>query len=207
MLSLATIISFFGTSLLVAAAPGPDVLFILTQSLTYGRKAGILISLGNVTALLVPTAAAAFGLTTLISTSPTAYAALKYIGAAYLLYLAYKAFTKTTVQEVESLDTPVVKKRSLALRGAIVSITNPHVTALFLAFIPQFINAQEGNIALQVVQLGLLHMVSAFTVFVAIAFASDFVRQKISESPAILRNVDRVAGVVFLGLSLRLILT
>lgn len=206
MLSLATIVSFFGTSLLIAAAPGPDTLFILTQSLAYGPKVGILVSLGNVCALLVPTAATALGLGALITASPAAYGALKYVGAFYLLYLGIKSLLKKPAAEVDASAKPAEPSVGLALRGAIVSITNPHVSALFLAFIPQFINAEAGHVGAQVVQLGLLHMLSAFSVFVVIALASGLVRQKIAEKPQILRYIDRVTGVVFIGLALRLVL-
>ena len=207
MLTLSTAISFFGASILLAVAPGPDILFVLTQSLTNGRKAGLWVALGNVGGLIFHTAAVALGLGALISTSPMAYNTLKYLGAAYLVYLGIKAIRKHAGGELASVHkTDEVSNWDLFIRGAIVSITNPHVTVLFVAFLPQFIEVDRGMVPLQVVSLGLIFMVAALMVFAAVALASGLVRQKIVESPSMLANIDRVAGVVFIGLAIKLFL-
>ena len=204
MLSLNTIVSFFGASLLLAVAPGPDILFVLTQSLAYGRKAGVWVAIGNVGGLIFHTAAVALGLGALISASPMTYNAVKYIGASYLVYLAFKAFQKKPADDLDASAIPEVSNTSLFWRGAIISITNPHVTVLFVAFLPQFVEASRGQVPLQLASLGLIFMVAALIVFLAVALASGLVRQKIAESPSMLSKIDRVAGVVFLGLAIKL---
>lgn len=205
MLSLSTVISFFTASLLLAVAPGPDILFVLTQSLTNGRKAGLWVAFGNVAGLVFHTAAVAAGLGVLIANSPTAYNTLKYIGASYLIYLGIKAIRKGGGAGLESGHAvDEVSTGDLFVRGAIVSITNPHVTVLFLAFLPQFIEPARGMVPLQVVSLGVIFMVAAMMVFSAVAMASALVRQKIVETPSLFKNIDRVAGVVFIGLGIKL---
>ena len=182
------------------------MLFVLTQSLAYGKKAGVWVAVGNVAGLLFHTAAVAMGLGALILASPRAYDAIKYLGASYLVYLAFVSFRKKESGTVASDAAPEVSTASLFVRGAIVSITNPHVTVLFVAFLPQFVVADRGQVPLQVVSLGLLFMLAALIVFVAVALASGLVRQKIAESPSTLSKIDRVAGVVYLGLALKLFL-
>jgi threonine/homoserine/homoserine lactone efflux protein len=207
MLSLNTIVSFFGIALLMAAAPGPEIIFILAQSLAYGRKVGLIVALGNISALVVPTAATALGLGSLIVASPTAFNALKYIGALYLAYLGTKAFLTATDHEPAELPDAEAPTGSLALRGAILGLTNPQTMTFFLAFLPQFVDVNAGDIALQIASLGVLNMVASYVVFATVALTSGFVRHQIARSPSTLRFIDRTAAVVLVGLALRLVIS
>ena len=206
VLTLSTMISFFGASILLAAAPGPDIMFVLTQSLAYGKKAGLWAAFGNVCGVSFHIAAVALGLGALIANSPTAFSCVKYLGAAYLVYLAIKSLRKKEGDETpRDTGKSAVTERKFFLQGVMVSMLNPHVTVLFIAFLPQFVEARNGHVALQVVSLGLLFMLAALIVFSTVAIGSGMVRQKIDRSPSTLSNINRFASLVFVGLAVRLV--
>ena len=206
VLTLSTVLSFFGASLLLAAAPGPDVIFVLTQSLSYGRKAGMWVVLGNVAGVTFHIAAVALGLGALIANSPPTYNAIKYVGACYLLFLAYKTFQNKDAPDLDSSAQSAVSELKFFVQGATVSILNPHVTVLFIAFLPQFVDVRRGQVPLQFVSLGVLFMIAALIVFSSVAISSSFVREKIERSPSIFMYINRAACAVFVVFAIRLFL-
>ena len=150
-----TLTVFIAAAVALGFAPGPDNIFVLTQSALYGRKAGIVVTLGLCTGLLVHTAAVAFGVAVLFQTSELAFTALKLIGAAYLLYLAWGAFRagKSNLETGET-EAKGVRLTHLYLRGIIMNITNPKVAIFFLAFLPQFADPSRGSLTLQLLLVG-----------------------------------------------------
>jgi threonine/homoserine/homoserine lactone efflux protein len=137
MIPLDILSVFFAASFLLALAPGPDNLFVLTQAAIRGWRAGLAITAGLCTGLLVHTAAVAFGVAAIVQASTIAFAGLKLIGAAYLLYLAWQAF-HAPAESLELTTGPAVPLFPLYCRGIIMNITNPKVSIFFLAFLPQF---------------------------------------------------------------------
>ena len=135
-------LTFLGASLLLSAAPGPDNLFVLAQSAVYGVRAGVTVVLGLMTGLILQTLFAACGLAAVVAAVPALFMAIKLAGAAYLLYLAWGAWTHAA--------DPVGTGRAVELspvqlwrRGLIMNITNPKVQIFFLAFFPQFISRES----------------------------------------------------------------
>ena len=161
--------TFVLASVLLGLAPGPDNLFVLVQSATHGRRAGIMVSLGLCTGLLVHTAAVTLGVAALVQASNLAFTILKVIGATYLLWLAWQAWKSAAV----SLDrsAPVMNPWRLYARGIIMNVTNVKVLMFFLAFLPQFIAAEEGYIHLQIIILGALFVAATLVVFSSVAFS------------------------------------
>jgi RhtB (resistance to homoserine/threonine) family protein len=205
MLSSSSIVSFFGVAVLIALAPGPDNIFVLAQSISNGRRAGVLVALGLATGLLFHTTAVTLGVATLFQSSPIAFKALKFVGASYLLFLAWKAFTTRTSGQDISASTPPVSARKLYGRGVIMNITNPKVTLFFLAFLPQFVDPRRGSVSLQMISLGSIFIVSTIIVFSLLALAAGSLGKRIARNPSAMKKIDRVAGVVFCGLALRLL--
>jgi threonine/homoserine/homoserine lactone efflux protein len=153
MIESTTLLMFFSTSILLALAPGPDNLFVMTQAAQQGRTAGLLVTMGLCTGLLAHTAAVTFGLATLFTASASAFTILKLAGAAYLLYLAVQAFRAgTDTGPLRSADH--LRAFVLYRRGIIMNITNPKVSIFFLAFLPQFTDPSKGPLTLQLIQLG-----------------------------------------------------
>ena len=124
---------FIFTSALLALAPGPDNIFVLTQSALYGKRSGILITLGLCTGLVFHTCLVAFGVATIMQTSDWALSALKIIGAIYLVYLAWQILNSQT-QELSGKGV-VLSDANLYLRGIVMNVTNPKVSIFFLAFL------------------------------------------------------------------------
>ena len=148
MLPLETLGAFFVTAIVMGLAPGPDNIFVLTQSALYGFRAGIGTTLGLMTGLFGHTAAVALGVAALFQTSETAFTVLKCAGAAYLLYLAWLSFRSGASRAwLEQSTFPGYW--ALYRRGVIMNITNPKVTLFFLAFLPQFAKPALGNVPLQ----------------------------------------------------------
>lgn len=197
------LLPFVTASLVLAIAPGPDNLFVLTQSAMYGWQAGIMIVLGLCTGLLAHTAAVVAGVAVLIQTSDLAFTALKVAGALYLMYLAWQAFRAGASE----LAAPAGRRSGIALyrRGIIMNVTNPKVSIFFLAFLPQFVNPAQGSVPLQLIALGFIFMLCALLVFGVIAFTAGQLGRLLVQSPRLQKLLNRLAGAVFLVLALKLV--
>ena len=193
---------FVLSSCALALAPGPDNIFVLTQSAMNGRFAGILVTFGLCTGLFVHTAAVAVGVAAIFAASAVAFTALKIVGAGYLVYLAWCAFRSTGTVDA---DGAPVSRKNLYLRGVIMNITNPKVAIFFLAFLPQFADPARGSVTWQIVIFGAIFIVVTLAVFGSIAWFSGFVGEKLRRSPKIQSTINKIAGVVFLGLAARLL--
>jgi threonine/homoserine/homoserine lactone efflux protein len=181
---------FVVSSCALALAPGPDNIFVLTQSAMNGRAAGLLVTLGLCTGLLFHTAAVAVGVAAVFATSAIAFTILKIVGAAYLIYLAWGAFRATGTVQTEGEGSPIA--------GA---------GLFFLAFLPQFADPARGSVTWQIVLLGAVFMAVTLCVFGTVAWFSGFVGEKIRKSPRVQSTINKVAGIVFLGLAGRLLIT
>jgi threonine/homoserine/homoserine lactone efflux protein len=167
MLSIQTLGAFFSVSLLLAIAPGPDNLFVLTQGMLQGRLAGLAITLGLCTGLILHTSLVALGLAVIFQTSSMAFSLLKVVGAGYLIYLAWQVFRAHERRIGEARR--VLEIGRLYRRGIIMNATNPKVSLFFLAFLPQFTDPSTGSVTLQVMLLGGLFMLATLLVFGAMA--------------------------------------
>ncbi|TQV82682.1 LysE family translocator [Exilibacterium tricleocarpae] len=197
---------FITASVLLALAPGPDNIFVLTQSMLQGAAAGLLVTLGLCTGLLVHTTAVAFGVAVIFQTSAFAFTLLKLMGAAYLLYLSWQAF-RAGKNAGGNGDKPHLTGRSLYRRGIIMNITNPKVSIFFLAFLPQFADPGAGSLSGQLIVLGLLFIASALLVFGCISLLAGRLGRWFKQSEHAEKVLNRIAGTVFAGLALKLALT
>jgi threonine/homoserine/homoserine lactone efflux protein len=156
-----TLATFFLASVLLGLAPGPDNIFVLTQSALRGRRAGLLVTLGLCTGLVVHTTAVAFGVAVIFQASAVAFTALKLFGAGYLLYLAWHAF-RSSAAKISAGRENELGYGKLYRRGIIMNVTNPKVSIFFLAFLPQFADPARGSLTLQMMMLGGVFIVSTF---------------------------------------------
>jgi len=196
-----TAAAFFAVSALLALSPGPDNVFVLMQSAMHGRSAGLLVVLGLCSGLLVHTAAVSLGLATLFAASTLAFTALKWVGALYLLFLAWQAWQAPVGQLAAQ---PMHDAGRLYRRGIIMNVTNPKVSIFFLAFLPQFVMAERGSVAVQVLWLGFIFMLATLLVFGAIALTAGSLGQALVRSARAQQSLNRGAAVVFAALALRL---
>lgn len=203
MLSIETLVTFFTASILLGLAPGPDNIFVLTQSALRGRGAGLLVMLGLCTGLIVHTIAVALGVAIIFQTSAIAFSALKFIGAGYLIYLAWQAF-RASAEKIEGEPDVIVNHWRLYCRGIIMNITNPKVSIFFLAFLPQFADPTRGPVAFQLLLLGGLFIIATILVFGGIALLAGTLGQWLNRSDRTQKILNKVAGAVFVGLALKL---
>ncbi len=203
MLSIETILTFSAASILLALAPGPDNIFVLTQSALHGKWPGIIVMLGLCTGLTVHTTAVALGVAIIFQTSAIAFSALKFTGACYLLYLAWLSF-RAGAESIKSESNGFINHRKLYVRGIIMNIANPKVSVFFLAFLPQFADPARGAISIQMLMLGGIFILSTILVFGGIALVGGSLGQFLNRSERTQKVLNKIAGIVFLGLALKL---
>lgn len=204
MLTAETISAFFIASTLLAIAPGPDNIFVLTQSALNGKLSGIVVVLGLCTGILFHTAAVAFGVAVVFQASAFAFTSLKAMGACYLLYLAWQVL-RATPEQIKMQDSPQRSIGVLYRRGVIMNITNPKVSIFFLAFLPQFADPQRGSISLQMIALGGVFIISTILVFGTVALIGGALGEWLNRSVRAQRAMNWIAGTVFVGLALKLV--
>lgn len=170
------ILSFLGMAALLTLLPGPDIIFVLTESLTKGKNNGIAIATGLAAGVLVHTLAAATGLSVILYQSALAFQIVKYAGASYLMYLAVMSFLEKpnpTLSMVENLDNgKMIDKENmfkLVRKSFLMNVLNPKVSIFFIAFLPQFIIKSEMESVFQMGILGIIFMIQAFFIFCLVA--------------------------------------
>lgn len=168
------IISFLSASILLTLMPGPDNIFVLTESLTKGKRNGILISVGLALGVLVHTFAAATGLSIVIQKSAMAFSVIKYVGAAYLFYLAFMAMKEKKIEMyITQTNKPSAQSASFLIRkGFLMNVLNPKVALFFIAFLPQFVTKNGLNITIQMLLLGIIFAFQAFCIFYVVSILS-----------------------------------
>lgn len=207
LLPIDTLVLFFMTAVALGFAPGPDNIFVLTQSALYGRLSGIVVTMGLCTGLIVHTLAVALGVAVIFQTSEMAFTLMKTIGAVYLIYLAWGAWRAGVSELPTGLSGqhgPSYKK--LYLRGIVMNITNPKVAIFFMAFLPQFADPSRGFLSYQLIELGLVFILAGLAVFSSIAWSAGFSGAKLRKSPFMQQIMNRFASFIFVGLAVRLTL-
>lgn len=206
MLPLDTAATFFLAAILLALAPGPDNIFVLTQAALRGKIAGLAVTLGLCTGLIVHTTAVAVGVAAIFRTSAVAFTVLKSLGACYLLYLAWKAF-RTAATQIHPAKMADISRARLYRRGIIMNITNPKVSIFFLAFLPQFADPARGPLTVQIILLGGIFIVATILVFGGIALLAGTIGEWLNRSARTQQIMNRAAGAIFVGLALKLLTT
>ena len=220
-------LEFFIAALVIGIAPGPDNLFVLAQSATYGARLGFCIILGLCTGIAIHTCLLVAGVSALIAASPTAFFVIQCLGAAYLLYLAYKSFgvkvgtvdldeggsacastmchPERSEAESKDLELNVPSPRKLYLRGVIMNLTNPKVILFILSLIPPAVRLDRPiHPSLQMVIFGAEFIVATMIVFGSIALLAGSVKKYLLNSPKANRNLNWFSGCVFVLLAVAL---
>jgi threonine/homoserine/homoserine lactone efflux protein len=196
---------FLTASLALIVAPGPDSLYVLARGIGQGRRAGAVSALGTSTGLLVHTTAAALGLAVLLQTSIVAYTIIKFVGAAYLIYLGIKTF----LTKQSPLVTPATGKRSwrrMYLQGMLTNVLNPKVALFFVAFLPQFVDPRSGAVALHMLTLGIIFASLGLAYLLSVAMLSGSLGQFLKARPTWASRLRWLTGSIMVGLGLRLVL-
>ena len=207
MIELTQLSLFILVSFLLCLAPGPDNIYVLLQGMTKSKKAAIVTTFGLCSGLIIHTSAAALGISVIFKTSELAFNIVKYVGAAYLLYIAYQAFKYRN----EALDLSVQNSSSqlkkLFIKGFFMNILNPKVSIFFLAFLPQFVNTQTGNVPMQMITLGIIFMIMTVIVFSSIGIAANVLSSRLQSNPKIVKYMNIMTSTVLVGLGIKLALS
>ena len=204
MIPVDTLYLFFASAVALALVPGPDNIFVLTQSVLYGWRSGLLVTLGLCTGIMVHTAAVAFGVAAIFLASATAFTSLKVIGAGYLLYLALCALRAEPMPiEGEGLR---LSSGKLFGRGIVMNITNPKVTVFFLAYLPQFTDPDFGSLHGQMMTLGALFIMATLMIFGSIAWFAGLLSEFLRGSNRTQRVINWIVAIIFICLAIRLLM-
>ena len=196
-------IEFLITSLIVVATPGTGVLYTLAAGLSRGARMSVAAAFGCTIGIVPHMAAAIIGLAALLHTSALAFQTLKYLGVAYLIYMAWATLRETSVLRVEK-TVDVRSTRRVLLTGILVNILNPKLSIFFLAFLPQFVSSENGGALLHMLTLSGVFMLMTFAVFVLYGLFAASVRDRIISRPQVLVWMRRTFAVAFVGLGAKL---
>lgn len=206
MIEPTQLLYFILASVALTLLPGPDIIFVLTMSIYQGKKAGMSTASGLCTGLLFHTTAAALGVSAILYSSALAFSILKYAGAIYLLYLAYKAIREegsfASMGSIKETDHSLLYRR-----GIFMNLLNPKVSLFFLAFLPQFVNANAGTVPMQMIFLGAVFLVQALVVFFIVSLFAGFIGAKIMEKPTMGKHINRAKAGIYSFIAVELALS
>lgn len=195
-----SLVSFSLATLALAISPGPDNIYVLTQSLVNGSKSGIATTAGLISGCIVHTTFIAFGISAVITTSPSIFYGIKVLGAVYLIYLAYKIYRSNPEITVNS-SAPKKKYSQLFKTGVIMNLLNPKVMIFFLAFFPGFLwNPTEGTVS-QFYILGITFMVVSFIAFSGIALLAGSISDYLLNHKKVGLYLKWLQIIVFVGIA------
>jgi len=200
---------FIASGLLLNILPGPDSLLIMTRSATQGWRAGSAAAFGIGTGTLVHVMAAALGLSALLATSATAFSVVKWVGAAYIVYVGVGLLRSKKATDQEVAPTPTLAPlpyRKIFFQGFLTNVLNPKVAIFFLAFVPQFISTDAHSKPLAFVVLGCLFDFNGMLWCNALSVFTAFASKRLKLKPRVTLWLNRVTGGLFLALGLRLAL-
>jgi|UniRef100_UPI0040481D2A threonine/homoserine/homoserine lactone efflux protein len=201
-----TLLSFALATSILALSPGPDNIFVLTQSIVNGKKFGLATVFGLMTGCLIHTTLVAFGVSTIIKESQNLFLAIKIFGAGYLVYLAYKVYKSDS--EITLSIKNVEKKTTLQLfkTGFLMNVLNPKVTIFFLAFFPQFLFSEELSTILQFYVLGLIFIFVSFIIFGSIAILGGKVSEYLLQHNKTGLYLKWAQILVFIGIAILILI-
>ena len=185
--------------------PGPDNILVVTESIAKGVKNGILLALGMNLGIIIHTALAATGLSLVLQQSALAFSIIQYLGAAYLLYLAYKTIKEKVSISNTSTKTDLKDNFQVIKTGFFMNVLNPKVSLFFIAFLPQFVVAKEGSIAGQMMVLGCTFMVIGFLTFSSFAILANQLRGPLNNL-AFMKGVKWGKVIILVGLAVYLLI-
>lgn len=197
---------FMISGLLLNMAPGPDSLLIVSRSAAQGWRAGSAAALGIGSGTMVHIFAAAFGLSALLAASATAFTLVKYIGAAYLLYIGVKSLFSASKAATAAAPLQPSGYGSIFGQGFLTNLLNPKVALFFLAFVPQFIAADAPSKPLAFILLGCIFNANGMIWCHFLAFSSAHISRRIRISPRLKNRADQLIGLIFISFGIRLAL-
>jgi threonine/homoserine/homoserine lactone efflux protein len=201
----AVLAPFLAAALALNLTPGADMTYVMARAVAQGRRAGLVSALAITAGSLVHTLAAVVGLSALVLASPTAFQAVKYLGAAYLFYLGVKMILSRPAPPGARMEAHRMSR--VFWEGVLINVLNPKVALFILAFLPQFVDPQRGHVALQILVLGTLFNLGGTAVNLTVAEISSAGAARLREATRFQRIMNVVAGTILGALAVRLALS
>jgi threonine/homoserine/homoserine lactone efflux protein len=199
-------VEFLLTSLIVVATPGTGVIYTLAAGLTRGARTSVVAAAGCTLGIVPHMAAAITGVAALLHTSAVAFGALKYLGVAYLLYMAWSTLKDKGALAVEEADAPSSPRKTITT-GILINILNPKLTTFFFAFLPQFVSSDEPQEVLRMLELSAVFMLLTFVIFSFYGVFAAAMRERVVTRPRVMAWMRRVFAGSFVALGLKLAFT
>ncbi|MEV4241078.1 MULTISPECIES: LysE family translocator [unclassified Nocardia] len=197
-------IEFLLTTLVIVATPGTGVLFTLAAGLSRGTRASVIAAFGCTLGIIPHMIAAVTGLAALLNASAVAFQTLKYLGVAYLLYMAWNTFRDKGALAVPEAEAGTPSARQVITSAVLLNILNPKLTIFFFAFLPQFVPTGAPNALARMLELSGLFMLATFVVFAIYGACAAAVRNQVISRPVVVTWMRRVFGASFIALAGRL---
>jgi threonine/homoserine/homoserine lactone efflux protein len=198
---------FIISGLLLNIMPGPDSLLIMSRSAAQGWRAGVAATLGIGAGTMVHVFAAALGLSAILTTSATAFMVVKYVGAAYILYMAVSMLLAKRKDPAAATAIAPLPYRRIFMQGLLTNVLNPKVAMFFLAFVPQFIDAAAPNKALAFIILGCIFNINGILWSVALSLFTGLASARLKVNPTVSLWLNRATGGLFVWLGIKLALS
>jgi len=197
------IILFIVTSLLLIATPGPDMILVMSRSISFGTKAGLFTALGVSVGLLGHTILATLGLGAILNSSQFLFNLLKILGAFYLIYIAYKTFTAKTI-DIQIKDENLLSSKQLFIQGAISNISNPKIAIFYFSFLPQFIPSNTQEYTYLLFTLGLSFAILTFFIKGPIAIFAGYFSNFLRTNTKVQTIMNKISATVLFALGVKL---
>ncbi|MGW9231590.1 LysE family translocator [Pseudorhizobium sp. NPDC055634] len=205
--SLPVLLAFTAASLLLALTPGPDMTLSISRALAQGRGPALFVVIGTSTGILIHTLLVAFGISALITASPTAFFILKTGGAGYLLWLAIQAVRSGSSLSVEKVEGARGSALANIATGLWVNLLNPKIIIFFMTFLPQFVTAGDPSVTQKLIFLGVFFIVVCSPVNVLVILAADRLASWLQANPKVLRGIDYTFAGVFSIFAFKIFMT
>jgi threonine/homoserine/homoserine lactone efflux protein len=201
-----TVVLFMAAALAVNMTPGPSIAYVMSRSFGQGRTAGLVSALGLGTGSLLHAIAATLGLSAIVAYSPMVYAVIKYLGAAYLVYLGVDLLRRRQVRIADDGPTGLPLS-GVYWQGVLTEILNPKIALFFLSFLPQFVDPARGSVAGQTLFFGLVFHVTGVPINMLVAVAGSAIAVWFSRNPLFELIRNWLSSIVLIGLGVRLALS
>lgn len=206
MIDLNTYLLFIGAVVVLVIAPGPDMAYMLARTVAQGRKAGMLAAVGINAGAYVHVIASVAGLTAILASSAMAFTVVKWLGAAYLVWIGLQAIASKSGMVSLDNNTSSLSYRKIFWQGFLSDVLNPKVAIFFLAFLPQFVDVRNETLSIsgQLLLLGVTSNVVAIVLNMAIVYLASVATETLRRNEQAVAWLNKTAGAVFIGLGLRL---
>ncbi|MFN3075192.1 LysE family translocator [Acinetobacter sp. TY2] len=205
MIDISQMVAFSGVAFLMVITPGPNMIYLISRSISQGKSAGLISLVGIIFGFIFYMACAALGITALLFAVPYAYDTIKILGALYLLWLAWNAIKPNGVSAFQTVELTPDSSPKLFLMGFLTNLLNPKIAIMYLSLLPQFIQPDHGSVFIQSLTLGLIQIFVSVLVNVLIIFSAGFIADFMNQKPIWAQVQKWMMGTVLSALAIRLL--